>query len=437
TIMMKPLSISSDKLSLFLSNRDLNDLKTRLYLGQTIRGRILEVLPQNKVILKLRGFNVVAESEMAFQKGDILAAVVYDLGRKIILRLLPPHAGKLSRSPRDILRYLSMSTDTLNLMIAEELQDLGVPPTKVGLEGIRGAVEAWEILLKSLFDRRQLIRAILFLSLRSVPVTPQSLAIIHQYLYGKPLLGAQLRKLARQLREHPDGERAEDALKGLEKIFSSVEKRDLAGRLSRIVRALGLSYESEVKAGLFGSQGIGSTLKHDLLLLEQGLRTPEEEAFREVLESVTDLLGNLEAQQLASLPRADEASGSFAYFQIPLLWEDEEGTAEVWVFRGRGKRIDPEDVLLALQIHMRHLGEVRVKVGVSHGTLTCRFAVEGEAIRSLFERNFSELTERLVGLNYFVREVGCALMEDEEVFDRFRGPIFGGGESRRYIDIAV
>ncbi len=435
---MNSLSISSNKLKLIISDRNLSDLKKTLHLGQTIRGRIVEVLPRDKMILKLGGFNVVAESEMAFNKGDILSAVVCDLDRKIILRLLlPPTEGALRGSPRDILRHLGIAADRLNLAIAEELQDLGFTLTKAGLKEIRDGFKAWETLLKSFFGRRQLIRAILFLSLRGVPITARSLDAIHYYLYGSPLLGEQLRKLERQLKGRLDEGKAKDGLKDFEKAFPAIEKKDLAGQLSRIVEALGLSYENEVSAGLLESLQIRFSLKYYLLLLEQSLRSAEGETFQEVLESVEDILGNIEGQQLASLPCPDETSGSFAHFQIPLRWRDEEGTAEVWVFRDREKRVDPENMKLALQIEMRHLGKVKARMELSYGTLTCKFTVGCEAIRSLFESNFSDLTENLEGLNYFVRKVGCVLTEDEEILDRFEGQIPGAGENRGYIDLMV
>lgn len=50
------------KISLSISNRDLYDFTRRVGVGEVLRGRIRELVSENKVIVNFKGFNLVAET---------------------------------------------------------------------------------------------------------------------------------------------------------------------------------------------------------------------------------------------------------------------------------------------------------------------------------------------------------------------------------------
>lgn len=73
---------------------DLKELLDRLMPGMVIKARILEDLDQKKYIMRIRGYNMVIESETRLSPGDEV-----DLK---VLTLTPRPRFSLNRSPRQV-----------------------------------------------------------------------------------------------------------------------------------------------------------------------------------------------------------------------------------------------------------------------------------------------------------------------------------------------
>lgn len=74
----------SDKLYIV---EDLQVLLDRLTLGMTLKGRILEALGENKYLLRIRGYNLIIESEQRFNDNDEADLKVMALIPKLKLSL--------------------------------------------------------------------------------------------------------------------------------------------------------------------------------------------------------------------------------------------------------------------------------------------------------------------------------------------------------------
>ena len=66
---------------------DLQNLLDTLSSGMILKGRIIEDFGNNKYILRIRGYNIVMESERTFQINDEAELEVVDLSPKLKLSL--------------------------------------------------------------------------------------------------------------------------------------------------------------------------------------------------------------------------------------------------------------------------------------------------------------------------------------------------------------
>lgn len=65
----------------------LHELRSRLEKGETINCRIVEILNNNKYLLRIHGYNLVTESKKKFKQGEEIKAKIKKLKPQIILSL--------------------------------------------------------------------------------------------------------------------------------------------------------------------------------------------------------------------------------------------------------------------------------------------------------------------------------------------------------------
>lgn len=79
----------------------LEKFRARLKPGQILQGRILDLLPGKRFVARFQGFNLIAESELPFRKGEAISVRVKELGPKIVLQyLLPFYPGETQEQDR-------------------------------------------------------------------------------------------------------------------------------------------------------------------------------------------------------------------------------------------------------------------------------------------------------------------------------------------------
>lgn len=69
----------------FYINYGLEDLLSRLSTGMTLHGRIVEVLGNNRYILRIWGYNLLTESPKSFRKNDVVEFDVRQLQPRLVL----------------------------------------------------------------------------------------------------------------------------------------------------------------------------------------------------------------------------------------------------------------------------------------------------------------------------------------------------------------
>jgi hypothetical protein len=129
---------------LILSARSFDEFRNSLRIGQLVSGRVLRIMSDQNVIIRLGGFNVVARAETPLRRGERVAAVVRALEPLVHLKLAA--SPMQETSPVNYiaaLRDLGLDIEPLNLALIEQMLRYRIPPRKRTLTRLRSMLEAF------------------------------------------------------------------------------------------------------------------------------------------------------------------------------------------------------------------------------------------------------------------------------------------------------
>lgn len=179
------------------------DAPTRpLDLGQLIQGRVLTVRGSQAVI-SLLGEQIAVESRLPLQIGQVLDLVVREIrpGRITLQVTRETEEGALvnhvitDRDMGDLLASQRLPPDSTNLLIARTLIRNSMPITNALVMGTRNALSFIDV------PTAEEMEAAIYLLLKDLPVTPQSLELAKVSLLSPNNLGARVQELTAQLSE--------------------------------------------------------------------------------------------------------------------------------------------------------------------------------------------------------------------------------------------
>lgn len=173
----------------------------RIGVDQVFQGRVLAVRG-SQVLISLEGELIAAESLLPLQIGQTLRMVVREIRpERITLQVAPEVQG--GADPRaltdqdvsELLTAQRVPTDATTLLIARTLLNTSLPITRELVLAARDALSFAET------PNPQDVEAVIFLVLRALPVTPQSLELAKSALGQQNIIGLQIQALASQLRD--------------------------------------------------------------------------------------------------------------------------------------------------------------------------------------------------------------------------------------------
>ena len=173
-----------------------------LDLGQLVQGRVLAVRGSQAVI-SLLGEQIAVESHLPLQVGQVLDLVVREIRPdRITLQVAretevgaPIHQVITDQNLGDLLTSQRLPSDSTNLLIARTLIRNSMPITNALVMGARNALSFIDAPTAEEMD------AAIYLLLKDLPVTPQSLELAKVSLLQPNNLGARVQELTAQLRE--------------------------------------------------------------------------------------------------------------------------------------------------------------------------------------------------------------------------------------------
>ncbi len=168
----------------YIAERPAEDFLSGVKAGDTLRGRVLKVLPPNKVIVRMRGFNLLAENRSGLKERDRFRASVKRVGPPLALSLLPS-------TPQDSismkLKEMGFEPTKLNRRLAQALLAHNLPLNKREMDEL---LSLWER-ASHLFGQKEgpdRLRAALLL--KKLQISPSSEMI--EALKGEELLIGEL-----------------------------------------------------------------------------------------------------------------------------------------------------------------------------------------------------------------------------------------------------
>jgi hypothetical protein len=142
-----------------------------------------------------------------------------------------------------------------------------------------------------------------------------------------------------------------------------------------------------------------------LTMLEEAISRAAPKARAEMLE---------QTQRLSDHVRLLNSIDQFVYMQLPVNTAAGNKSAEVYVFKRKGRgRIDPENVNILLAIDLENMGHWEGLVNIRKKDVSIRMQVPGEAQKAFFSENTVMLHELLseAGFKLTGADINCATEE--------------------------
>lgn len=103
----------------------INQLKSRLQVGQLVKGRVIDIMPGGKYLFRLQGLNLIAKSTMMFTTGSVVFAYVSKIFPKLVLKWAEGK-NKNVRLKKG-LKELGIDSTISNMLLADAILDSDLP----------------------------------------------------------------------------------------------------------------------------------------------------------------------------------------------------------------------------------------------------------------------------------------------------------------------
>ena len=377
----------------------------------------------NNYLVRFIGNNVITSSETPFNQGDVVNALVTNIGDKVEMKLLPHQTANQQSS---IIRALSVEEilANLNVPVTQNTIEIATALIRNGAPLTKNTIEQLLAYLGSMSgDNNEMVELLALAKALELPINDRVLSNLRLLLSQRSFIGEQLSQLQAEItplistnERLVDEQILANLTELIEQTTINPEKGDVASQIRAFLSRLGISHEKTLLLlsessnidNLLGN--LRANLKSLLLQTRENLLSvdgnePSSPEAERLLTLVEGMLQNIEVQQLAN-QKLSELLPHF-YFQIPFVVDGKTVTLEV---KGRSEgrdKIDSENVQLDFSIKTINLGLVRIHLTIVKGHVSCDIKVENEEVRAFVNQFTGELTERLQNLNYKMTSIGC------------------------------
>ncbi|MEW6277553.1 MAG: flagellar hook-length control protein FliK [Candidatus Eremiobacterota bacterium] len=386
--------------------------------GTLLRGKVTGE-EGGSFLLQLGDQTVRAKSLVPLEVGKpLMFQVQGEKGGQLQLQLLERPTTPLSRVDlAEALMHSHFPASEENVELARSMVEHGMPVTKESLSMLKGMLAQTEGSPAPVPTR---VGATQFLQSNNLPVTPQNVNVLANFLTTNPQVGTQLMALQtefKRLVESPVAQqnRAIELLSEVPGLLGELvldpnrqaSQKQSSKRLKDLAREMGI--ESRLGPGA-GPEDEDWNL---VALMRQMRTSLEPEAERTGLTTALALMKgleeNLEAHQLINQARTAEQFGYF-YLQVPLPLREGD-TAEIWIRyrkeRDGSRTVDREDTTIELLVCTEHLGELTFTLDLAGDTVHLDLGTPSEEVRQFAERYLPALAERVRSLGWTPGRVGA------------------------------
>ena len=391
------------------SPEKLNLLKSRLSLGQLIKGRVIDILPGGKYVFRIQGLNLVAQSMISLKPGMVLFAYVSEITPKLVLKWA---RGKTEKSRlKNGLKQLGVSTNRVNRMIAESIFEGEESFSSVVFSGIVEKVKG-EIQENSsekeirgyIQNAIEKSRSNKDISFAAIPKSKEELA--SDLRKNLNILSSNLRKI----------DINEDKSMRFIMQFSKEWNRGLKGTESseifRVADQLGLSDESylfdAVRRGYITAFTNNITLKKSLISFMDRLKSLKKHGFRlqllnKLLGSTDNILRDMDALRLSSHQEQQLVN------LFPPMDEKDSGT---FLWKGRGESEYEDTRRISIEFNLEPLGKTIVELSIKPEMTNVNMMFSKTESENMVRSELSKFSQRLEALGLEIGTLNITRKDD-------------------------
>lgn len=176
---MNTSAISSTTPNLLVSNRSFEDFRQALRIGQVMNGRVVRTFNEEKILIRLMGFTVVAKSAVPLRRGERVTVSVKDLTPMIHLKLAPAQTPSGNEQPdyTMILQRWGMDSEPMSLMLLAQMYLYRLPLKKRQYSRLKDLVKKYENETPG-EDEEDLTRAAAMLKALGLPLDREHLGTV-------------------------------------------------------------------------------------------------------------------------------------------------------------------------------------------------------------------------------------------------------------------
>ena len=310
---------------------------------------------------------------------------------------------------------MKLPVDSANMELAKNMVEMRIPLTKENFSMMKQALAQTARPAgpgqQQPAPMNSRVAATGFLQNSQLPVTPQNVTVLSNFLSNNPQVGMQMVTLNTELRKL--AENTHIAAKDLNKMIGEVQNglgKMMMEPPTRANQQAAMKNPKNLKdmakqAGIefnLGSLGYGGGEEWDFAAILQRMRerfAQEGVGDEKLLSLMRGLEENMQAQKLINSAKTESNLGYY-YLQIPL---DPEA-AEIWLEYtedGDGNRqIDGQDCRIEFLVNTDEMGELHFLVEVRQGKASVFLGTASEEVRRFAAPFLPALAERVMALGY-------------------------------------
>lgn len=386
--------------------------------GNTIHGKVAGQQQNGQFMLRMGDMMMKAESRVPLKVGESVQFQVQGENKgQLHLKLVSTPFEKMSMNDLgQTLQNMKMPMDEKTMTLAKTMVEQKIPLTKENLSELKTSLAQTQPQTNAapLPNR---VAATNFLQNSQVPVTPQNVSNLSNFLATNPQIGQQMASLSTEFKKLNEvthkvsrelNEMIGQVQTGMGKMSLDAPKTAKKGEPGGQMPGLkGMAQQAgmEKQNTNMGPGGFGGGEEWDFPAMLRRLReraAAEGVASEDLLALMEGLEQNIEAQRLINAATPESMIGYF-YMQLPINMEGFKH-AEVWVQyteEGNGRRtIDPEETRVEFFVQTDAMGELHFVVDVRKGVLHLELGTPSHEVRQFAARYLPALAERVRALGW-------------------------------------
>ncbi len=383
--------------------------------GGVIHAKVTGQTKGGMFMLRLGEHNLQAQSKVPLTVGQSVQFKVQgEQNGRIQLQLLKSPFTKMSTSDlSQTLTSLKVPTNEGNVNLAKVMVEHKIPLTRETFTAMKTVLAnppqpGANGQLPTLNNR---VSAVQFLQQSQLPLSPQNVNTIANFLNTNPQIGVQMVALNTEFRTLAkaatgNGAATVELMSGVQSALGEfilepkkrTDKQKTSSKLKNFAKQGGIE-------GNLGSLYRGSDEGWDLLQMMRQLRSQiaTEGENEKLLALLKGLEENLEAHKLINQGRTENNMGWY-YLQIPMRLENGE-QAEIWVRyytdeEGGGRFVDLEDTSVEFLVTTAEMGELYFTVYLKGQLANIDMATPNEEVREFAARYLPALADRIARLGW-------------------------------------